>query len=317
MEADFKTVGIPVTIAPPSKTGLSRRHLVDWLVSRWSEHRPDVVHTHLGADVWAGFACRKLKIPQVITAHSHEPGLALPIKLLRWQAYRGAAHVVAVSDSVRRMILRQYGVSMERSSVIRIGIDLARFKPRVAHQAGDMPHLVSVGRLLEDKGHHILLEALALIKRPWTLEILGEGPERISLQRRAELLGIMPRVTFAGSVPDVPERLAHADLFLLASRHEGQAIALLEAAAAQVPALVSDLPVFHEVFPPDAMMYAPVDNVEAWVMAMNEVLNQYGKAMERAVQARKIVERSFSLQGMVSEYSQVYSSLRVVTPSAG
>jgi glycosyltransferase involved in cell wall biosynthesis len=309
MEAEFKAAGINVTIAPSTRTGLNRRKLIDWLISRWSEHRPDLVHTHLGADVWAGFACRKLRIPQIITAHSHEPGLALPIRLLRWQAYRGAKHVVSVSDSVARMVARQYGVSMTRQSVIRIGIDIARFTPRDTHQASDMPHLVTVGRLLEDKGQSLLLDALADIRRPWTLEIIGDGPERISLQRKAEMLGIMPRINFVGSVSDVPERLHRSDLFLLASRHEGQAIAVLEAAASQVPILVSDLEVFHETFPPNVLNFAPVDDARAWSKAISDILNQYGKALQHARAARQIVEDSYSLEAMKNAYDQLYRKL--------
>lgn len=309
MESDFKAAGIGVTIAPATKSGFDRRRVTDWLVSRWTEHRPDLVQTHLGADVWAGFACRKLRIPQIVTAHSHEPALSLPIRFLRWQAYRGATHVVSVSESVAKMVSRQYGVAADHQSVIRIGIDLARFTPRDVHQASDMPHLVTVGRLLEDKGHGILLDALAEIRRPWTLEIIGDGPERLSLQRKAEMLGIMPRVTFAGSVADIPERLRHADLFLLASRHEGQAIAVLEAAAAQVPILVSDLPVFHETFPPDALHFAPVDDVRAWSSAISQILNQYGKALQQARIARQIVERSYSIDTMKTGYDQLYRRL--------
>lgn len=309
MEIEFKAANIHVTIAPATKTGLDRRRLIDWLVSRWSSNRPDIVHTHLGADVWAGFACRKLKIPQVITAHSHEPGLSFPVRFLRWKAYRGAAHVVSVSDSVRDMVTRRYGVATLKQSVIHIGIDLTRFTPRDAHQAGDMPRLVTVGRLLEDKGQAVLLDALSTIRRPWTLEIIGDGPERLSLQRKAEMLGIMPRVNFTGSVGNVPERLRHADFFLLASRHEGQAIAVLEAVATQLPVLVSDLPVFHETFPPDTLAFAPVDDAEAWSKAISDVLNQYGKAMERARRARHIVEQSYSLAAMREGYDELYRRL--------
>jgi glycosyltransferase involved in cell wall biosynthesis len=309
MEADFKAAGIPVTIAPATKTGFERRKLIDWLVSRWSEVRPDIVQTHLGADVWAGFACRKLKLTQIVTAHSHEPGLSFPVRLLRLQAYRGARHVVSVSDSVAKMVTRQYGVSPTRQSVIRIGIDLSRFIQRDAYQAGDMPRLVTVGRLLEDKGQTLLLEALAPIRRPWTLQIIGDGPERLSLQRRAELLGIMPRVEFTGSVDNIPERLVKSDVFLLASRHEGQAIALLEAVAAQVPAIVSDLPVFTETFTEDDLVFAAVDDVADWTKKITDVLNQYGAAIIRARHARALVEREFSIERMGKEYQALYRSL--------
>ena len=309
MLAEYKASGISVTIAPATKPGLDRRKLIDWLVSRWSEHRPDLVNTHLGADVWAGFACRKLRIPQVITAHSHESDLSYPVRLLRLLAFRRASHVVSVSDSVQDMVSRRYGVPLSRQSVIHVGIDISRFIPRDKHQAGDMPHFVTVGRLVEEKGHGVLLEALSTIQRPWTLDIIGDGPERISLQRKAEMLSVMPRVNFVGSVNDVPERLRHADLFLLASRQEGQAIAVLEAIAAQVPVLVTNLSVFHETFPPDTLAYAPVDDAKAWSKAITDVLNQYGKAMERAHRARRIVEKSYAVQSMKEEYNRLYRRL--------
>lgn len=309
MEAEYQSAGITVTIAPGTKSGMDRRKLSDWLITRWSVERPDLVNTHLAADVWAGFACRKLHLPHVITAHSHEPGLPFLKRLLRLQAYRGAHHVVSVSESVRKMVSHRYGVPMSSQSIIHAGIDMTRFPPRDTRQASDMPHFITVGRLLEEKGHGTLLEALASVHRPWTLEIIGDGPERISLQRKAEMFGIMPRVTFAGSVNDVPERLRHADLFLLATHHEGQAMAVLEAVAAQVPVLVSNLSIFHETFPPDTLVFAPIGNADAWSKAISDILNQYGHAMERAQRARKIVEKSYSIQAMKEGYDHLYRRL--------
>lgn len=309
MMQDFQEAGINVTVAPQSKTGWSRTALVRWLKTRWQEHRPALVHTHLGADIWAGMACRSLRIPHVMTAHSHEQGLPWLMKWLRLNAYRNATHVVAVSDSVRRMIFHQYGVSPKHCSIIRIGIDLKQFESRLTHHVGDTPRLISVGRLIKDKGHDTLLDALAKLKRPWTLEIVGEGPERVALQRRAELLGIMSRIRFTGSVSDVSDHLKHADVFLLASTHEGQAVAVLEAASAKVPIIVSQLPVFLETFSESEMMFAPVDDAEAWANKITELLHQYGKALGRAERARKIIEEHFSLDRMSQEYANLYTSI--------
>jgi len=309
MMKDFHEAGIPVIVAPSTKTGLSRRAVVQWLKSRWQDHRPAMVHTHLGADIWAGMAARSLHIPHLITAHSHERDLPWLMKLLRWRAYRAANHVIAVSDSVRRMLFHQYGVSPERCSVIRIGIDLAHFESRLTHHVGDTPRLISVGRLIEDKGHQTLLEALAKLKRPWTLEIVGDGPERVLLQRRAELLGIMPRIHFTGSIPDVAEHLKRADVFLLASKHEGQAVAVLEAAAVKVPMIISHLPVFLETFSESDALFAKPGDSEEWANKITEILNQYGSAIERAERARKVIEQHFSLDQMKEEYKNLYHSL--------
>ncbi len=309
MEAEYRAAGITITIAPKTRGGVDRRKLIDWLIARWSEHRPHIVNTHLDADVWAGFACRKLRIPQVITAHSHEDEYSWFKQLLRWRAYRGAQYVVSVSESVQQMVTHRYGIKTSLQSVIPVGIDGSRFVPRHVHHAGDMPHLIMVGRLTKEKGQETVLEALASVHRPWTLEIIGEGPDRISLQRKAEMLGIMPRITFAGSVDNVPERLRHADLFLLASHHEGQAIAVREAAVAQVPILVSSLSIFNEVFPPDTLAFAPIGNVEAWAKAISDILNQYGHAIERAHRARKIVQELYTVEVMKESYNQLYRRL--------
>src|SRR5262249_884889 len=151
-----------------------------------------------------------------------------------------------VSEAVRRSMHRTWGLSPSRTSVIPPGIDLDRFAPRPPRLAGDLPELVTVGRLAAEQGLDTLLFALLEVTCPWHLTVVGDGPEGAALRRLAEALGLLPRIRFVGPVSDPSPYLRGADLFCMPSHHEGQGMALLEAAASRLPAIASDLPVLRE-----------------------------------------------------------------------
>jgi glycosyltransferase involved in cell wall biosynthesis len=112
----------------------------------------------------------------------------------------------------------------------------------------EAPLILSVGRLSPEKGHHVLLRAMAEAGRNGTsswsgarLILAGEGPERPALSRSIRRLGLDGRVLLLGHRSDVPALLASADLFVLPSLSEGCPNALLEALQAGVPVVASDI----------------------------------------------------------------------------
>lgn len=307
MVPDFRQAGIPLKIAPDTRPGFDRKRLLDFILSSLQGRRPDIWHTHLGGDIWGGYAARKLKLhPWFITAHSHEPDLNLITRLARRRAYRTADQIVCISDSVRNAISKLYGVRRDRMSVIPVGIEPSRFPERPPHPVGDRPRLVSVGRLSSEKGHAFLLQALARLKRPWELTLVGDGPERQDLERLCGMLGILPRVRFTGSVSNPAQFLQEADLFVFPSLHEGQGIALLEAAAAHVPVLASDLPIFHEAFDDQSMVFARAGDSAAWTERLDWCLSNYHLMLPRADRARQIVLDRFTIDRTVEAYKTLY-----------
>lgn len=106
----------------------------------------------------------------------------------------------------------------------------------------DAPVLVGVGGLEERKGFDLLLEALArLSDRRTHLVIAGSGPAEGALRLQTETLGIAERVHFLGQRSYIGNVLAGSDLFVLSSRNEGMAVAMLEAMAARVPVVATDV----------------------------------------------------------------------------
>lgn len=305
MEAEFRSLGIEVVVSPTDNHKLG---LMKFFAREFREHRPDVLHTHLGGDIWAGFAARWQKIhPWISTIHNEDHDDPWSRTLLRRWAARNADHIACVSHTVKAYAHTKFGAPLHALSVIPNGIDLTAIQQRPPRPFQDVPKLLSVGRLVPQKGQETLLKALARVKRPWQLDLCGDGPERMRLERLTESLGILPRVRFVGIVNDVKQRLAEADLFCFPSRWEGQGIALLEAAASATPLLLSDLPVFHEWFDESSAQFAPVDDVEVWALKIEQALQQPARVIQSAQRARAIVLERGTREKMADAYDALYT----------
>ena len=109
--------------------------------------------------------------------------------------------------------------------------------------AGDRQGFVSVARLVPQKGIDVLIRALAQTTgaaRDWTLNLVGDGPEREALQRQVQQAGLQEQVQFLGFRSDPQTFLLQAGVFVLPSRFEGMPNALLEAMAAGLAVVVTD-----------------------------------------------------------------------------
>lgn len=301
MEEDLANADIPYSINPQAG---SRRAALAFLRGEIAAHRPAIWHSHL-TPVWAGLAARTSRVrPWIATVHGLEAKLPWPMRTARGLAYRAADQVVCVSEAVKTSMGSAIG--SRDVSVIPPGIDLSRFSPREARLAADVPELLTVSRLVPEKGIETLLEALSDTLRPWRLTVVGDGPELLVLRRRAEALGILPRIRFTGAVADPSPYYRRADVFCFPSHSEGQGMALLEAAASRLPAVASDLPAIREAFGEDAVAYASPGDAEAWRRAIDRVLARYPEALDRAERASRIVSTRYSLSAMVEAHATLY-----------
>lgn len=209
-------------------------------------------HYYYPDGVAASMLARWFGKPFVVTARGSDlsliPQFRWPRRLIRDTARRAAASI-GVSASLMELLAAQ-GADRTKLHVMRNGVDLDRFSPqpreplrRVLGVTDDAPLLLSVGHLIERKGHHVVIDALAaLAEMPEAhLAIVGEGPLREALHAQAQRLNVGPRVHFAGAVRN--EELANwysaADLLVLASSREGWANVLLESMACGTPVVAT------------------------------------------------------------------------------
>lgn len=208
-------------------------------------------HYYYPDGVAAGMIARKIGKPFVVTARGTDlnliPNYTYPRQLIQEtaeQAYASIGVCKALMDS-----LADLGAKREKLHVFRNGVDLEKFRPEDQTQARTkltLPAgriLLSVGHLVERKGHDIAIKALAGLPEDTFLIIAGAGPEREALELLTQSLQLTKRVRFAGQVANSELRwwYSGADALVLCSSREGWANVLLESMACGTPVVASNI----------------------------------------------------------------------------
>jgi glycosyltransferase involved in cell wall biosynthesis len=214
-----------------------------WLAQSLADVATDIVHVHLFHATVLTATCR-VSCPLILTHHHGDVlesnGRRIAAQLDRLAEHR-YTHLVAVSERVRDFLVQRRGVAPARVSVIANGWT-GRPRPR---SLSDVQTVICVANFRPEKQHDQLLAAFrrVLSEVPTAqLRLVGSGPEEMSLRALVESdRQLSAAVTFVGALDDVWTELAGADAFVLSSRYEGMSVALLEALAAGVPAVVTDV----------------------------------------------------------------------------
>ncbi|MFC6221479.1 glycosyltransferase family 4 protein [Pelomonas aquatica] len=244
---------VGMTLAPLT-LALGARAVVRELIDEGFDFDLIDAHYYYPDGVAAALLAKWFGKPLTITARGTDLNLisqyALPRRMIEWAARRAAGSIgvcAALMD-----VLRGWGHDPARLNVLRNGVDLERFKPlpqdrmRAELGVGGEPLLLSVGHLIERKGHHVAIEALAeMVKtRPGArLLVIGEGQERAALTALAARLGVNDKLRLTGSLPNTEllKWYSAADVLLLCSSREGWANVLLESMACGTPVVATDI----------------------------------------------------------------------------
>lgn len=239
---------------------------------------------------------------------------------LRRQSYRLAARLIVQTDNVARWA--RSWLSAEKVVIIpnavRTSVDLA------AHQKPSrMPIeriLLGMGRLSVEKGFDLLIRAFAraeLHRAGWSLILLGEGSERVTLTALAAELGVGENVLMPGIQTNPAEWLQHADIFALSSRYEGFPNALLEAMQCGVASVAFDCEsgpseIIRDGF--DGLLVTP-GNVEGLSDALRRLASDETLRGRLGANARSVTER-FSQESVYGQWSAVLKNVIVELGSA-
>lgn len=203
----------------------------------------DVVNTHMfTAMAWGSVAARMARVPVVTFTQHTELDVSERIAQL---ATAGIAELIDVHMGCGEAATAYLRASLNtrRNHIVTLDNGLPLAGRPVSAVAGEPLKLGCVGRMEAVKGQRYLLEALALLRdrgTTLTLELMGDGSLRQDLEQRTERLGLRDQVTFAGMVRDVPQRLAGCDVFVQPSLSEAMPVAIMEAAAAGLPLVVTE-----------------------------------------------------------------------------
>lgn len=233
--------------------------------------------------------------------------LALERILGRW-----AVGYDANSHGARDFLVER-GFPASKFTVIANGVDADAFE-RAAHGPRERVRLVNVARFVPRKRHEILIEALALLRDQGievACELIGYGPTEDAVRKRAAEAGV-EGVEFCGrmSQPEINQRLAAADIFVLNSLWEGMPGSVLEAMSASLPVVATDVSGTNEVVRHgETGLLVPPDDPRALADAIAKLARSADLRRSMGAAGRARIERDFSFERVVSEKSALYARI--------
>lgn len=295
--------------------------------------RPDIVHTRNAEPFFYGFAGAKLARAQALVHSEHGRKFddrPARFAVQRWMS-RHTDAIFAVSGQLKSDLVRHIGIPEAAVEVLHNGVDLSRFdtaarasasapaRPREAlRREWGVPDgalvVGSVGRLVAVKNYALLLRAVASSGLDLHLVLAGEGPERPALTALAASLGIASRVHLLGHSNDVDRVLGAFDVFVLPSFSEGMSNTLLEAMAAGVPPVASDVGGNGEIVRDgvDGRLF-PSDDEPALRACLVALCRGDAERARLAAAARERVLSSFDIRQMIERYEQLYERVHTRT----
>lgn len=281
--------------------------------------RPDLVHLHSrrGSDLWGGVAARLEGVPAVLSRRVDNPEP-------RWWArlkYRLYAHVVTISEGIRRVLLEE-GVTAAKVTCVHSAVDTVRYRPgcedsnwfrREFGLEEGQPAIGMAAQFIPRKGHAVAVEALARVleEQPRArLLLFGRGPLRPEIERQVLGLGLHGKVAFAGFRDDLHRILPCLDLLVHPASMEGLGVTLLQAAACGLPIVAGRAGGIPEVVrhQENGLLVEPGD-VAAVAEALLALLRDPEMRRSYGTSGRRLVEKEFSCRSMVSGNAAVYRTL--------
>jgi glycosyltransferase involved in cell wall biosynthesis len=307
-------VDIHPLLLPPRAYALERRRIAD-LCRRL---RPDVVHCHgYRVDVVDAPVPRRLGIPVVSTVHGFTGG-DRKNRFFEWLQRRSLRRRDAVAAVSRPLLERLQRAGVARALLIPNawdGRDPGR-DGEAARRALRLPpdaFVVGwVGRLSGEKGPDVLIDALALLPEHGIEAVLvGDGPERASLEARAATAGLVPRVRFLGRVDGAESLFPAFDALALSSRTEGTPMVLFEAMAAGTPIVAARVGGVPDVLADAEALLVPPEDPAALARALAEVRREPRRAAGRAAAARRRLIADFAPEPWLARYESLYRELQL------
>lgn len=213
------------------------------------EGLPDIIHAHTYSQAFlVRYLSKKYKIPYLVTEHYSKAMDQSRLGRIQFSIarafYKSSVVNIAVSDSQKQKMEQLYSVGF---TIVPNFIDVSIFHPSSSQKSKKVSprvKLLSVGNMLENKGFHLVIGALAILNKSrsiYELEIIGEGPYRRQLESLGDFKNNSKDIHLLGSIPnhELVSHYQNADCYIAASKIETFGITVLEALACGTPVVVT------------------------------------------------------------------------------
>lgn len=262
-----------------------RRKLLQKLFERVvCEHgMPDILYSHYLFNSYLTLSLKeKYYLPLVAIEHWSQLNCDVLSDCAAWlgrETYLKCDTVISVSESLRQRLLQHF---QQDSSVVHnmVGLEFCRGLSTVSRNG--KVRFVSTGSLIHRKGYDLLIMAFEKLNLPndkWELLIIGEGEERVNLQRQIDRTGLGDNIHLMGKKdkPEIIEILSQSDVFVLPSRSETFGVAYIEAMMVGLPVIATVCGGPEGFVRPSDGLLIPVEDIESLSNAIQEMYLHYNR----------------------------------------
>lgn len=316
---EVEKLGIKVLLLPQKK---GTDYLAFLKIAKiLSKEKIQVLHTHntqplIDGTLAALFSRGRKRI--IHTDHAREFPDKRRYMFAEWCMSHFVCKMVGVSEQTTKNLRKYEKISSQKLTTIENGIDGSRFQIDVDKQSKRKelgirlagPIIGVISRIERVKGTSYLLKVMPEVVAEFpelTLLIVGDGSEKVNLEKEAQQLGISKHVIFTGSRSDIPEIFQVLELYLLPSLSEGLPMGVLEAMAAGCPVIASRVGGIPSATNNGelALLVEPGD-LKDLLRAIRILLHNPVEAQERASKMKKAFEDKFSAALMSAKYTLLY-----------
>lgn len=299
------------------------------LVALMRRVRPDIVHTHTAKAGAVGRAAAVLAgVPVIVhTFHGHvlrgyfSPPKTAVYKAIESTLARQTDRLLAVTPRVRDELIALGVGRREQYQVVPLGLDLAPLLGAERRQGelraelglGDAPVVTIVARLVPIKAHDVFLAMAAHVSAQLPAArflIVGDGELRAALEAQVDALGLREAVRFLGWRADIDRLYADTDVSVLTSRNEGSPVALIEAMAAGLAVVSTDVGGVADVVEHGVTGWlAPMDDAAGLARHVVTVLRDPAAARAMGARGRVRVAGAYAADRLVADVERLYDTL--------
>jgi glycosyltransferase involved in cell wall biosynthesis len=273
---------------------------------------PDLIHAHWWfpngvVGTWVGGLGH---IPLVTTLHGTDVRLARTVGVARPLFSHVLKHSAAVT-TVSRWLRDETEALVPgvKPMVAPMPVSTDLFEPS---DRRDGARLLFVGRLNEQKGLEHLLHAVAAMKRPAQLDVVGDGPGRAALEQLARNLGVDSRITWHGQLPQsaLPALYQRAGAVVVPSVDEGLGLVAVEALLCETPVVAFDSGGLRDVIQHDktGLLVKPGDRA-ALAAALDDLLSSDGRGRQLGRAGRLYALSAFAPESAARRYAEIYKQV--------
>lgn len=276
--------------------------------------KPDVVHTHLHAGMYAVPVAMFSGVRRIVyTVHNVASKETTKLGKLLNQVFFRFRRVtpVALSASIQKTILEVYHLSEDKVPVVLNGVALEKCIVKNDYSIAQSAQIINVARMMEVKNHHELLKGFRLLLDKGIdarLTLIGDGELRDSVLEQIQHLELQERVKLIPKTDNVYPFLSDADIFILPSKYEGIPMSIIEAMGTGLPIVASKVGGIPDMLENNQSALLCEPNAEAISVCLERFIGSETLRTSCGENARNTSSR-FSSKIMAEQYEKIYQLL--------